>query len=178
MQNIFGYSHPENYQIAKSNTPSPILDGLRVLVVDDDADQMKLVEFILELYQAQVQTAASVDEAIKVIEEWTPDVLISDISMPNKDGYSLIQSVRIKEAEVNRFLPAVALTSHVFPENRRLAFNAGFQMFITKPFDSHELVAAVAKLTGRTVEVRASTSKSSDILHHSQQGKRNRVSER
>ena len=164
--NSFCESHPEkdrefidHYQIAQSNTPSPILDGLRVLVVDNDADNLKLVEIIFELYQAQVQTAASVDEAIKVIEEWTPDILSSDISMPNKDGYSLIQSIRIKEAQSGGFLPAVALTSYLFAENRRLAFNAGFQMFITKPFDSDELVAVVAKLTGRTIEVRATASK-------------------
>jgi CheY-like chemotaxis protein len=72
--------------------------------------------------------------------------------MPNKDGYSLIRSIRIKEAEVGGFLPAVAVTGGVLPENRSLAFNSGFQMFILKPFDSEELVTVVAKLTGRTVE--------------------------
>ena len=73
--------------------------------------------------------------------------------MPNKDGYSLIRSIRIKEAEVGGFLPAVAVTGGVLPENRSLAFNSGFQMFILKPFYSEELVTVVAKLTGRTVEV-------------------------
>ena len=157
-QNSFCESHPEkdrelinHYQIAQSNSPSPILDGLRVLVVDDDADNLELIEIIFEVYQAHVQTAASVDEAINVIEEWTPDIVISDISMPNKDGFSLIHSIRIKEAEVGGFLPAVALTGCVLPENRRLVFNAGFQMFIPKPFDADELVTVVAKLTGRTV---------------------------
>ncbi|MEI2579405.1 response regulator [Scytonema sp. PRP1] len=153
MQNTFRDSHPENYQIPQRNFPSPVLDGLRVLVVDDDANNLDLLETIFEQYQAEVNTAASVDEAIEVIEEWKPDVLISDINMPNKDGYSLIRSIRIKEAEVGGFLPAVAVTGCVLPENRSLAFNAGFQMFILKPFRSKELITVVAKLTGRTVEV-------------------------
>jgi len=167
MPNSFRESHPEkdrefidHYQIAQSNSPFPVLNGLRVLVVDDEADNLELIEIIFEQYQAQVQTAVSVDEAIKVIEEWTPDILISDISMPSKDGYSLIHSIRIKEAEVGGFLPAVALTGCVLPENRKLVFNAGFQMFILKPFDAEELIAVVARLTGRTFEVRATTSKS------------------
>ncbi|WP_414585687.1 response regulator [Scytonema sp. PCC 10023] len=153
MQNSFCDSHPENYQIPQSNSPSPVLDGLRVLVVDDDVNNLNLLEVIFEQHQAEVKTAGSVDEAIEVIEKWKPDILVSDISMPNKDGYSLIRSIRIKEAEVGGFLPAVALTGCVFPENRSLAFNSGFQMFILKPFDSDELVAVVAKLTGRSVEV-------------------------
>jgi CheY-like chemotaxis protein len=153
MQNSFCDSHSENYQIPQSNSPFPVLNGLRVLLVDDNLNNLDLLEFIFEQHQAQVNTAGSVDEAIEVIEEWKPDILISDISMPDKDGYSLIRSIRIKEAEVGGFLPAVALTGCVFPENRNLVSNAGFQMFILKPFDFEELVAVVAKLTGRSVEV-------------------------
>lgn len=159
MPNSFYDSHPQkgrelinHYQKAQSHSTYPALDGLRVLVVDDDADNLKLVEVIFEEYQAEVKTAVSVDEAIEVIEEWKPDILLSDISMPKKDGYSLIRSIRIKEAEVGGFLPAVAVTGCVFAENRRQAFNAGFQMFIPKPYDCDELVTVVAKLTGRTVE--------------------------
>jgi CheY-like chemotaxis protein len=152
MQNTFRDPHPKNYQIPQRNFPSPVLDGLRVVVVDDDVNNLDLLEIIFEQHQAEVKTAGSVDEAIEVIEEWKPDILISDISMPNKDGYSLIRSIRIKEAEVGGFLPAVAVTGGVLPENRSLAFNSGFQMFILKPFDSEELVTVVAKLTGRTVE--------------------------
>lgn len=154
MQNTFRDSHPENYQIPQRNFPSPVLGGLRVVVVDDDVNNLDLLEMIFEQYQAEVKTAGSVDEAIEVIEEWKPDVLISDINMPNKDGYSLIRSIRIKEAEVGGFLPAVAVTGGVLPENRSLAFNSGFQMFILKPFYSEELITVVAKLTGRTVEAR------------------------
>lgn len=157
--NSFCDSHPQkgrslinHDQIAQSNSPSSVLDGLHVLVVDDNADNLNLVKIIFEEYQAEVETAASVNEAIEVIEKWKPDILISDISMPEKDGYSLIRSIRIKEAEVGGFLPAVAITGCMFLENSRLAFNAGFQMFIPKPFDSDELVEVVAKLTGRTYD--------------------------
>lgn len=123
-----------------------LLDGLRLLIVDDNIDTLKLVAFIFEDYQVQVRTAVSVDEAIKVIQEWKPDMLISDICIPGKDGYSLIRSIRSLEAEEGGFLPAVALTGYLFPDDYIQAFNAGFQMYISKPFDPDELVAIVAQL--------------------------------
>ena len=157
MSNSFCNSYPEERreflsQIAQTQSNFPSLEGLRVLVVDDNAQTLELVEIIFEEYQALVKTAASMDEAIDAIEEWKPDVLITDISMSGKDCYSLIRSIRIKETEVGGFLPAIALISSVLPKNRSMAFNAGFQMFIPKPFDFDELVGIVAKLTGRTVE--------------------------
>lgn len=155
MLNNFCDSHFKNdieplKQISLDNFLS--LDGLRILVVDDNVDNRLLVEIIFQQYQAQVKTAVSVDEAIKVIEEWKPDVLVSDICMQGKDGYWLIRYIRNKEAEVGGFIPAVALTGYVFPEERSLAFDAGFQILISKPFDPDRLVAVVAKLTSSTRE--------------------------
>ena len=142
--NTFGDLHPQKGRS---------LNGLRVLVVDDNADNLTLVKAIFEEYQAKVKTVASVNIAFEIIEKWKPDILISDISLPENDGYLLIRSIRIKEAEVGGFLPAIALTGYLSLENSRQAFNAGFQMFIPKPFESDELVEVVAKLTGRTIEV-------------------------
>ena len=136
-------------QIPQSQSPS--LNGLRVLVVDDNEDCLCIVTFILSDYQAQTKTATSVDEAIEAIEEWKPDIVISDIGMPNKDGYSLVSSIRNKEASMGGFLPAVALTSYAYPEDIREAIDAGFQELIRKPFEPDELVAVLARLTGQTI---------------------------
>lgn len=136
-------------QIPQSQSPS--LNGLRVLVVDDNDDCLCIVTFILSDYQAQTKTATSVDEAIEVIEEWKPDIVISDIGMPGKDGYSLVSDIRNKEASMGGFLPAVALTSYAYPEDIREAIDAGFQELIRKPFEPDELVAVVARLTGQTI---------------------------
>lgn len=126
---------------------SSSLNGLRVLIVDDNEDCSCVLKFVLEDYQAQTKVAGSVDEAIEAIEEWKPDVVISDIRMPGKDGYSLVRSIRNKEAFEGGFLPAVALTSYAYSEDCSEAFNAGFQSLIRKPFEPDELVAVVAKLT-------------------------------
>ncbi len=125
------------------NTSS--LKGLKVLVVDDNEDCQVLLRVIFEEYKAEIKSAASVDEAIKVMEEWQPDVLISDICMKEKDGYSLIRSIREKDKLEGTFLPAVVLTA--YPQKRVEALEAGFQDVILKPFEPDELVALVAKLS-------------------------------
>lgn len=136
-------------QIPQSQSLS--LNGLRVLVVDDNDDCLCIVTLILSDYQAQTKTATSVDEAIEAIEEWKPDIVISDIGMPGKDGYSLVSDIRNKEASMGGFLPAVALTSYAYPEDISEAIDAGFQEVIRKPFEPDELVAVVARLTGQTI---------------------------
>ncbi len=123
------------------------LNGLRVLVVDDNDDSLCLATFIFEECQAKTKTATSVDNAIQVIEEWKPDIVISDIIMPDKDGYSLIRFIRDKEAKAGGFIPAVAITSYVCPEMFSTAMDAGFQKVIHKPFEFDELIAVVAHLT-------------------------------
>ncbi|WP_016869753.1 MULTISPECIES: response regulator [Fischerella] len=83
-----------------------VLDGLRVLLVDDDADSLELVRFIIEQYHAQVSSTASTCEALQVIRLWKPDILISDIAMPDEDGYSFIRNVRNLEGEMGQ-IPAI-----------------------------------------------------------------------
>ncbi len=122
------------------------LKGLRVLVVDNNEDSLFLTRFIFEECQAKTKTATSVDNAIQILEDWKPDIVISDIIMPDKDGYALIRFIRDKEAKVSGFVPAVALTSYVCPEVFSTAIDAGFQKVIGKPFEPDELVAVVAQL--------------------------------
>jgi PAS domain S-box-containing protein len=136
----------------------PALDGLRVLVVDDAADTLELIKFILEQCKAQVTTTTSAGEALEAITQSgryaiaksKPDILISDIGMPEEDGYCLIARVRSLEAEQGTPLPAIALTAFATEEERTRALNAGFQMHVAKPVEPEELVAAVASLAGRS----------------------------
>jgi CheY-like chemotaxis protein len=122
----------------------PALDGLQVLVVDDSPDTLELISFILEQCKAQVTTATSVCEALEAIAQLKPDILISDIGMPDEDGYSLIRKLRTLEAEQGRQIPAVALTAFAREEERTRDLCAGFQMHLAKPVEPTELVAVVA----------------------------------
>jgi len=125
---------------------SPSVNGLKVCIVDDHDDSLYMLTLILENCQAEIKTAKSVDDAIQIIEKWKPDVVISDIVIPDKDGYSLIRFIRHKEGCCGGFIPAIALTACVTPESYKAAINAGFQEFICKPFDIDEVVTTVAKI--------------------------------
>jgi len=132
---------------------SPSLEGLQILVVDDEADALELLSTILQNNGAEVIAVASVKQALTIIETATdrsPDVLVSDIGMPDEDGYSLIRKLRQLEAQRGGKLRAIALTAYAGSDDRQQALLAGFQMHLTKPVDAAELVAVVASLTGRT----------------------------
>jgi CheY-like chemotaxis protein len=144
-------------------------------MVDDNIDCLYLVQVIFEDYQAQVKTVTSVDEAIEAIEESKPDVLISDICMQGKDGYSLIRSIRLKEVLEGGFLPALALTGYAHPQARTKALEAGFQELILKPFDADQLVAEVAKLTRLRY---SSTNKQTFLPGEGKRGKEKREKEK
>ena len=94
--------------------------------------------------KANVQTAASVSEALEVLEWYQPDVVVSDLAMPGEDGYSLI--AKIRAAENGKQIPTVALTSYVRVEDRTRALSAGFNMFVPKPVQPNELITAIANL--------------------------------
>lgn len=142
-------SPPPAPQPARAPTLPHPLSGLRVLVVDDDDDTRELIAFILEQYQVQVTQAASASEALAAIARQQPDILLSDISMPDEDGYSLIRQVRTLEAQKGGHIPAVALTAFASTKERTQALGAGFQMHVSKPVEASELVSIVANLTGR-----------------------------
>jgi PAS domain S-box-containing protein len=126
-----------------------ILYGLRVLVVEDEADARELLVTILEQNGAQVRAAASAGQALNLLFQSNADVLVSDIGMPNIDGYTLIRRIRQLEASHGRDIPAIALTAYAGERERIAALEAGFQVHLPKPFDSDELVEVVAKLAGR-----------------------------
>ncbi|MBD2165268.1 CHASE domain-containing protein [Calothrix membranacea FACHB-236] len=125
------------------------LNGLRVLVVDDEPDARQLLTTVLSPYGAQVMTAASAAEALAAVPQFHPDVLVSDIGMPKEDGYVLIRQLRGLPPEQGGRIPAVALTAYARSEDRTQALLAGFQLHIPKPVNPAELVAVIANLTGR-----------------------------
>jgi PAS domain S-box-containing protein len=122
------------------------LKGLRVLVVDDDPDTLEVLHLMLSQYGAEVRTAASSADALATFLDWKPAVLVSDIGMPNEDGYSLIGKIRGLSAEQGGNTPAAALTAYVRERDKRQAIDAGFQMHIAKPVEQATLAEAVAKL--------------------------------
>ena len=127
----------------------PKLQGLSVLIVDDEEDTRKMLRMVFEQCGAEVRTAASAREALKVIEQWMPGVMVCDIGMPGEDGYSLIRKVRAAEAGRDEQTPALALTGYARSEDRVQALSAGYQMHMAKPIDPLELTAAVATLSKR-----------------------------
>lgn len=136
---------------AKSAPPdSPSLVGVRVLMVDDDPAAVELVQEVLTQAGGEVRGAGTADEALRVLEQWRPDVLLSDIEMPGQDGYTLIRKIRALAPERGGTTRAVALTAFGRPEDRIRSLMAGFNIHVSKPVDPGELTAIVASLAGRT----------------------------
>ncbi|HWS99082.1 MAG TPA: PAS domain S-box protein [Pyrinomonadaceae bacterium] len=133
-------------QSATSNPHSSILSGVRVLVVDDEEDARALLRTVLEKYGAEVVAAASTREALAAVERDAPDVLISDIGMPEEDGYELIRRVRALDPERGGRVPAAAVSAYAGEDNRREAVEAGFQLHVAKPVDPEELIKVVRDL--------------------------------
>ncbi|MCC6492602.1 MAG: response regulator [Pirellulales bacterium] len=128
---------------------SSTLEGVRVMIVDDDADARRLTRKVLAESGAESQEAADVEAAVAAIPEFSPHVLISDLGMPDHDGFELIREVRSRGYTFHD-LPAVALTAFARTEDRRRALLAGFQVHLAKPVDPSELTAVIATLVGRT----------------------------
>jgi signal transduction histidine kinase len=122
------------------------LTGVHVLVVDDDEDARELVTTILQQYGAEVRCVGSTPEGIELLKAWRPDVLVSDIGMPDRDGYELIREVRALSAEHGRDIPAIALTGYARSEDRLKALSSGFQKHVAKPVEPENLAATIAGL--------------------------------
>ena len=126
------------------------LEGVRVLLVDDEADARELFTSILEQQKVEVTAVSSVEEALDLLAHWRPDVVVSDVGMPTQSGYDLIRAMRCQTREDGPPIPALALTAYAGPEHHRLALAAGFELHLAKPVDPSTLTLAVARLAGRT----------------------------
>jgi PAS domain S-box-containing protein len=126
------------------------LDGVRVLLVDDEVDCNEALQELLAARGAEVRVAGSAAQALEMLDRWRPEVLVSDIGMPGEDGYALIRHVRARRREDGRDIPGVALTAYASVDDRVKILTAGFQMHVVKPVDPAELIAVVAMLAGRT----------------------------
>jgi PAS domain S-box-containing protein len=129
-----------------SGGTAPSLQGLRVLLVDDEPDARELLTEVLAQYGADSQAAGSVDEALTLLADYHPDVLVSDIGLPVQDGYALISQVRALPPDRGGAIPAAALTAYARPEDRRRALAAGFHRYAVKPIHPTALAQLVADL--------------------------------
>ncbi|MBD2566469.1 PAS domain S-box protein [Anabaena lutea] len=127
------------------------LSGIKVLVVDDDADSRDFITFVLKLYGAEVTTVASGLEALEVFIQSQADVLVSDIGMPKMDGYELVRQIRACSSNTGRQIPGIALTAFAGEFDQQQAMAAGFQMHISKPVEPDALAAAVAQVVSINV---------------------------
>ncbi|HEY9909039.1 MAG TPA: response regulator [Thermosynechococcaceae cyanobacterium] len=133
-----------------SFVPLPSLMGLRVLVVDDEADARDFLTTALEQCSAEVIVAASAAEAISALQHTQPNILISDIGMPEEDGFSLIRRVRALSPTQGGTVPAIATTAYARPEDRERAIAAGFQSHLSKPIEPAKLASTIVNLSKRT----------------------------
>ncbi len=126
-----------------------VLEGLKILIVDDEADARQMLEQLLKSYGAEVTAAGSAADALEILNRQNLDLLISDIGMPETDGYWLIRRVRELKLGADGKLPAIALTAYAQTQDRLRALSAGFQHHISKPVEPAELTTTIASLTGR-----------------------------
>lgn len=133
-------------QRSAGGASSTILKGLRVLVIDDEADARDLFTIVLTQSGGEVKTAATVRAALEVLDQWQPDVLVSDIGMPGEDGYDLIRKVRKRNPKHGGTIPALALTGYASAEDVARAYEEGYQTHVPKPATPGDLVAKIATL--------------------------------
>ena len=145
-----GRTHPRAPSATRLDFTTTDLTGLKLLVVDDEPDARELVKRVLSDCGAEVMATGSAEEALRYIESQRPDVLVSDIGMPETDGYELLRRVRALGAERGGKLPAIALTAFARSEDRTRALRAGFLAHIAKPVEPSELGAMVAAVAGRS----------------------------
>ncbi|WP_143855667.1 hybrid sensor histidine kinase/response regulator, partial [Nostoc sp. 'Peltigera membranacea cyanobiont' 232] len=142
-----------NINRLNDSSTTEILTGIKILVVDDDDDTREFHTFVLEQEGAKVIAVVSAKEALQVLAESEPDILLSDIGMPETDGYTLMRQVRALQALQAKQIPAIALTAYAGEINQQQALESGFQRHLSKPVEPEELVNAIATLIGRNGNV-------------------------
>lgn len=135
----------------RANSSAVDLTGLKILVVDDEPDACRLIQWVLGECHAEVVTASSAAEALPLVETARPDILISDIGMPEVDGYELLRRIRALGPARGGKVPAIALTAFARPEDRARSLRVGFSIHVSKPIQPDRLTATVAGLAGRRV---------------------------
>jgi CheY-like chemotaxis protein len=136
--------HAPVLERSKAQGQSMSLNGICVLVVENEGNAREAIRRVLEGAGAQTVQAASAKEALAAMQRRLPDVIVSDIGMPGQDGNDLLRSIRALPAEQGGRIPAIALTAYVTSEDRARTLSAGFQAHIAKPADANEIIAAVA----------------------------------
>ena len=139
-------TQPSSHQKPLASEQSPDLEGMHILIVDDDTDSRVFVAFLLEQAGAKVTTAASAQAALEALGQSKPDMLLSDIGMPDMDGYRLIGQVRALPAEQGGQIPAIALTAYAGESNQQRALQAGFHRHVTKPIEPQQLIKTITAL--------------------------------
>jgi CheY-like chemotaxis protein len=124
------------------------LDGVRVLLVDDEPDANEAVRVLLDMCGAEVRVAGSAAHAYEILSRWNPDVLVTDIGMPGEDGYSLLARVRAR-TDARAQIPAIALTAFASADDRARLLSAGFRLHLAKPAEPGELTAAIAAVAAK-----------------------------
>jgi CheY-like chemotaxis protein len=133
----------------ESTPPRPMtrLEHVRILVVDDEPDSNEVVSTILAVHGAEVRAAGGVTGALEILQGWLPDLILSDIGMPDHDGYRLRAALR--QIPGREHVPVIALTAYATRDDRIRILGAGFELHLTKPVDAEELVASVANVIAR-----------------------------
>ncbi|MEM7716030.1 MAG: response regulator [Cyanobacteria bacterium P01_A01_bin.68] len=140
-------SQENNNDLSHEEIESYSLKGLRILVVEDEKDSREFISFVLEQDGAEVTTVTSAIEALQIFPNLKPDILVSDIGMPEMDGYMLLSKIREMQPEIVRNIPAIALTAYAGEIDRKQALSVGFQRHVTKPIEPDNLIMTVIELT-------------------------------
>jgi CheY-like chemotaxis protein len=133
----------------KSCQNEPNLKGTKILIVDDEPDNLEFLALTLRYYQAEVIAVSQAKEALTALKTYKPDILISDIGMPGMDGYELLQKIRNLKSDRDKQIPAIALTAYAREEDARKALSAGFQRHISKPVNINSLANAIVEVLSR-----------------------------
>jgi PAS domain S-box-containing protein len=147
-----GDPHARSQEAKDADPRAAMLEGLRVVIVDDQPDTLDMLRASLAAWGASVSCADTARQALQMIIDSRPHVLVSDLGLPEEDGYELIRKVRELEPKLGGLVPAIALTAYARAEDRRQALEAGFQIHMTKPVEPVELAIVIAGLAGRTVK--------------------------
>jgi CheY-like chemotaxis protein len=137
---------PGELQQLRTKPEMPKLNGLKVLIVDDDDEAGKLVALVLGQLGADAKSVTSVAAAVKILRSFPADIVVSDIAMPGEDGYAMMRRLREIEPELGRQIPTMALTAYGRPEDRSRILASGFQKYIQKPVEPVELARAIESL--------------------------------